>query len=142
MSRVKINLPAQFPFRTLIPIRIGDINYGNHVGNDAVLSIIHEARVQFLNSYGFTELNCGGAGLIMTDVVIEFKKEILYGDVVEAEVAAANITTIGFDLYYQLSVTRNNNPLHVASAKTGMVCYDYTKKKIIPIPTVVKEAIK
>jgi acyl-CoA thioester hydrolase len=142
MSRVKISLPHQFSFSASIPIRIGDINYGNHVGNDAVLSIIHEARVQFLNSYGFTELNCGGAGLIMTDVAIEFKKEIFYGDVVEAKVAATNFTNIGFDLYYQLSVIRDNNPLLVAAAKTGMICYNYTQKKITAVPAAVKTALQ
>jgi acyl-CoA thioester hydrolase len=142
MSRVKISLPHQFSFSASIPIRIGDINYGNHVGNDAVLSIIHEARVQFLNSYGFTELNCGGAGLIMTDVAIEFKKEIFYGDVVEAKVTATSFTNIGFDLYYQLSVMRNNNPLLVAAAKTGMICYNYTQKKITAVPAAVKTALQ
>jgi acyl-CoA thioester hydrolase len=142
MSRVKISLPHQFSFSASIPIRIGDINYGNHVGNDAVLSIIHEARVQFLNSYGFTELNCEGAGLIMTDVAIEFKKEIFYGDVVEAKVAATNFTNIGFDLYYQLSVIRDNNPLLVAAAKTGMICYNYTQKKITAVPAAVKTALQ
>jgi acyl-CoA thioester hydrolase len=142
MSRVKISLPHQFSFSASIPIRIGDINYGNHVGNDAVLSIIHEARVQFLNSYGFTELNCGGEGLIMTDVAIEFKKEIFYGDVVEAKVAATNFTNIGFDLYYQLSVIRDNNPLLVAAAKTGMICYNYTQKKITAVPAAVKTALQ
>jgi acyl-CoA thioester hydrolase len=142
MSRVKINLPDHFPFSTSIPIRIGDINYGNHVGNDAVLSIVHEARVQFLRSYGFTELNCGGAGLLMADVAIEFKKEIFYGDMVEAAVAAINFTNIGFDLYYKLSVSRNSRLVCAATAKTGMICYDYAQKKITAVPAAVKDALQ
>ena len=48
MARVKLQLPANFLFSTEIPIRISDINYGGHLGNDAVLSIVHEARIQFL----------------------------------------------------------------------------------------------
>jgi hypothetical protein len=39
MARVKIDLPDKFIFKTEIPIRINDINYGGHLGNDAVLSI-------------------------------------------------------------------------------------------------------
>ena len=46
MARVEIELPEQFPFATEIPIRISDINYGNHLGNDAVLSLAQEARVR------------------------------------------------------------------------------------------------
>ena len=63
MARVKIELPDSFQFTTEITIRITDLNYGGHVGNDTVLSIIHEARMQFLRHYGHTEMNFGGIGL-------------------------------------------------------------------------------
>lgn len=102
MSRIKLQMPEAFSFITQIPVRISDINYGNHVGNDAVLSLIHEARVQYLAHYGFSELQCAGVGLIMSDAGIEFKKEIFYGDVIKASVTAVNFTSIGFDLYYKL----------------------------------------
>ncbi|HEX4957410.1 MAG TPA: thioesterase family protein [Lacibacter sp.] len=137
MSRIKLQLPQHFPFSTMIPIRISDINYGNHVGNDAVLSLIHEARVQFLAAHGFSELNCAGVGLIMSDAGIEFKKEIFYGDVITAHVAAVGFSSIGFDLYYQLET---NNKAAVL-AKTGMVCYDYEKKKLAQVPEIVKERL-
>jgi acyl-CoA thioester hydrolase len=135
MSRIKITLPEQFSFTAAIPVRITDLNYGNHVGNDAVLSIIHEARMQFLTHHGCTELNCGGVGLIMSDVGIEFKKEIFYGDVLSVNVAATNFTSIGFDLFYQIL---NKEKIVTAVAKTGMVCYDYEKKKIAQVPAEVK----
>lgn len=130
-------MPQQFSFSTVINIRISDINYGNHVGNDAVLSLIHEARVQFLAAHGFTELNCGGVGLIMSDAGIEFKKEIFYGDLVTACVTAVNFSTIGFELYYQLET----NGKAAVLAKTAMVSYDYQKKKIAQVPEIVKEKL-
>jgi acyl-CoA thioester hydrolase len=138
MSRIKLTLPEQFSFTATIPVRITDLNYGNHVGNDAVLSIIHEARMQFLSHHGFTELNCAGVGLIMSDVGIEFKKEIFYGDVLAVNIAANNFTSIGFDLYYKILNKKN---VITALAKTGMVCYDYDKKKVAQVPVVVKEKI-
>ena len=46
MARIKLTLPERFPFTTTIPIRITDLNYGGHVGNDTVLALLHEARVQ------------------------------------------------------------------------------------------------
>ena len=131
-------MPEQFSFSTNIFIRISDINYGNHVGNDAVLSLIHEARVQYLAVHGFTELQCGGVGLIMSDAGIEFKKEIFYGDAVAAYVSAVNFSSIGFDLYYRLEV----NGIAAVHAKTGMICYDYEKKKIAQVPDVVRERMK
>jgi acyl-CoA thioester hydrolase len=135
MARIKIDLPEQFSFSTSIPVRITDLNYGNHVGNDAVLSIIHEARMQFLKNFGYTELEFAGVGMIMRDVAIEFKNELFYGDIVIASVMATEFSKVGFDIYYKLEkASGDKNNLIVAAAKTGMVCFDYSRKKIVPIP--------
>lgn len=134
MARIKITLPESFGFNCSIPIRIGDINYGNHVGNDAVLSILHEARMQFFKSIGTTELDFFGTSLIMADVAIEFKKEMHYGDVVKASVAIADVSKISFDLVYKLEVETEKGNTITALAKTGMVCFDYNAKKITAIP--------
>jgi len=48
MARSRIDLPDSFPFGIDIPVRITDINYGGHLGNDAVLGLVHEARIAFL----------------------------------------------------------------------------------------------
>ena len=81
MARIRIELPEEFHFSINIPIRITDLNYGGHVGNDTVLSMIHEARVQFLKAHGYSELNLAGVSLIMADAGIEFKAELFYGDI-------------------------------------------------------------
>jgi len=86
MARIKIELPEKFSFETIIPIRITDLNYGNHVGNDTILSILHEARVQYLRHYDLEELDFAGVGLIMNDVAVEFKNEIFYGEKIIASV--------------------------------------------------------
>ena len=70
MPRIKINLPSSFHFTTEIPIRISDINYGGHLGNDAVLSILHEARLRMLIEHGWTEMSIEGVSIIMSDSVI------------------------------------------------------------------------
>src|SRR5688572_28567474 len=102
MARIKLTLPSSFSFSTQLPVRITDLNYGNHVGNDAILSLIHEARMQYLKNKGYTELNLAGVGLIMSDVAIEFKAEAFYGDVLRAYVAASEFGRVGFELYYKL----------------------------------------
>ena len=129
MARVKINLPEYFSYSCFIPVRISDINYGNHVGNDAFTSILHEARVQFLSSMGYSELNVDGNGLIMADLEIVFKNEARYGDTLKIEMAAANISHSSFDLYYQVSTQAEKTTI-IAQAKTGMVCFNYPQKRI------------
>ena len=140
MARIKIDLPGKFSFSANIPIRITDINFGGHVGNDTILSIVHEARAKFFTHCGYTELNFGGVGTIMSDVAIEYKDQIYYGDDIIASVAVGEITKVAFDLFYKLEKkSLGGKLLSVAFAKTWMVCYDYEQKKVVAIP---EEAIK
>jgi len=142
MARIKVELPEHFVFSTTIPVRITDLNYGKHVGNDTILSMIHEARVQYLQQLGYGELDLAGVGVIMSDVGIEFKSELFYGDEVIASVAAADLSKISFDLYYKLEKRSGDTTQLVAVAKTGMVCYDYAKKKVAAIPEEVAIKLK
>lgn len=90
MARLKIEMPEEFSFSCSIPVRITDLNYGNHVGNDAFISILHEARVQFLTAKNFAELNDDGIGLILAGLEIVFKKEAFYGDVLKIKITPKN----------------------------------------------------
>lgn len=130
MARVQIDLPEKFPFNTTIQVRITDLNYGNHLGNDSVLSIVHEARVRFLGYLGYTELDVAGVGIIMADAAIQYKSEAFYGDELHIAVGVRDITKASFDLIYKIT----SNGRDIALVKTRLVCYDYTKKKIAVIP--------
>jgi acyl-CoA thioester hydrolase len=134
MPKTKLLLPAHFPFSVEIPFRITDLNYGGHVGNDSILSLIHEIRVQFLRHHGYGELDIAGVGLIMADVTIEFKSELFYGDSLWASVAAAEFSRVGFELYYRLEKKSGEKMVPVAFARTAMICYDYSLKKIVSVP--------
>lgn len=130
MPRISVPLPSHFSFSTKIPIRITDLNYGNHVGNDTILSLIHEARMQFLASHGYSEMNVESVGLIMSDAAIEFKTELFYGEALEVQVQACAFNRVGFDICYKLL----KDETVVAIAKTGMVCFDYSKRKVVSLP--------
>lgn len=134
MPKTRLVLPDHFTFTVGIPVRITDLNYAGHVGNDSILSLIHEIRVQFLRHHGYSELDVAGAGLIMTDVAIEFKSEIFYGDTIWASVAAAEFSRVGFELYYKLEKKVEEKKQSVAFARTAMICYDYSAKKIVSVP--------
>lgn len=140
MPRVKIELPDQFSFSTTIDIRITDLNYGGHVGNDTLLSLIHEARMRFLRHYKCTEMDFAGTGLIMSDAAIEFKSELFYGDQVKVSVAITEISKISFALCYLLEKSAGGKQVTVAIARTGMVCFNYTTKKITAFPEAMHSA--
>jgi acyl-CoA thioesterase FadM len=134
MTRVKLVLPEKFLFSTDIQVRISDINYGNHLGNDAVLALVHEARLQCLKAHGFSELDVGGRGLMLTDAIIVYKSQGFYGDVLVIHVAIADFNKYGCDFFFKIE--RKDNGREIARAKTGIVFFDYAKQKIATVPDV------
>lgn len=135
MQRVKVNFPDEEPlFRTKILLRISDMNYGNHLGNDRILSIVHEARVQWLAKHKLTELDIGGCGLIMADAMIAFKNEGFYGDELSISLFVDHVTANSFDVLYKITTEREGKTYIIANVKTGMVCFHYSNSKISRIP--------
>jgi len=136
MARVKLIFPGKKSLLTVeIPVRITDLNYGNHVGNDKILSIVHEARVQLLAALGnYRELDIGGCGLIMSDAVIAFRGEGFYGDLLHIELFADEPSAFGFDIFYRIRAKRQHEDVLIAEVKTGMVCFDYEQRKLTAIP--------
>lgn len=114
-------------------IRVTDLNYGGHVGNDTILSLLQEARQQFLQSKGYAELEVESYGLIMADAIIEYKKELNHRDKIKIGVTAADFDKLGFDLYYQVLIINNGEEVLAVRAKTGMMLYDYDAKKKVSL---------
>ena len=131
MARTKLILPDDFKFSTQLEVRITDINYGGHLGNDSVLGMIHEARLRFLADKGFSEQDIDGVGIIMTDSIIIYTSEGFYGDKLRIDVAVDDILNTGCDIYYRL--VNISNQKVIVKAKTNIVFYNYTSKKVARI---------
>lgn len=132
MPRIKLELPKKMIFSTEISVRITDINYGGHLGNDSILSIVQEARVRFLNKYNYSEKNVEGLGIIMTDCAIVYKSESFYGDILEIKIGVKDFFKYGCDIYYQ--IINNKTTKDVAFVKTGIMFFDYELRKRARIP--------
>lgn len=137
MARIKLDLPERVVFDTTLDVRIGDINYGGHLANDALLRLAHEARLRFLKSLDYTEMDVEGAGIIMTDAAIVYRAEAFHGDRLVFRLGLSDFNPYGFDLMYQ--VVDDNTGKEVARLKTGIVFFDYTARKIQPIPAAFAE---
>ena len=131
MARIRIEMPPKAIAAVNVKVRITDINYGNHVGNDSLVGILHEARMLWLQKHGYTELNLCGVGLIMNDLAVEYKNESFFGDVLSIILFVAEISHVSFELYYSVS---NQHGKTIARAKTGMVCFNYAERKVSAIP--------
>lgn len=131
MSRIKLVIPENKIFNIGLQVRISDINYGNHLGHDALISMLQEARMQWLATLKYTELDIEGIGLIMADIAVEYKAESFFNDLLDITLYAGNIAAVNFDIYY---VVKNQKGQLIAKAKTGMIGYDYPQKMITKMP--------
>lgn len=127
MPRRQLDLPDPLDFQTDITVRITDINYGGHLGNDALLRLIHEARFQFLQSLGYTEADVDGCGTIMLDAELIFSSEAFAGEVLTVSVGAAHPRRTGCDVFFLL--TESASGREVGRARTGMAFFDYESRK-------------
>ncbi|MCA6064411.1 acyl-CoA thioesterase [Thalassolituus marinus] len=137
MARVKLELPDEFTFTTTLDVRVTEINYGNHVGNDRMVSLLHEARLRFLREHAFGEFNIAGIGLMVTDLVVTFKAESFVGDVLTFNVGVTDFNKYGCDFIYRVYNTEQDRL--VAEAKTGIVFFDYDERKIARVPRIFLE---
>jgi len=132
MARIKLPSLTRSLFETELTLRVTDMNYGGHLGNEVVLSLAHEGRVRFLRAHGYTELDIGGVGIIMSDAAVVYKSQGRLGEDVRIRIDCQDFHRHGFDMVYQLSERDSGREL--ARVKTGIVFFDYAVNRIASLP--------
>ncbi len=132
MGRLKLVEQPVYKFSYDYTVKVRDINYGNHLGNDALVGVLHEARIDMLHSLGCSELNLGDneTGLIMGDLVINFMKESFMHDELIVYTQVDDLKNSSFRVYYKVV----RCPDTIALAETGLVAVNYNEKGIGSIP--------
>ncbi len=141
MRKNKVESPFPFSFSTELPVQVGDLNYGGHVGNEHYLLYAQETRIRFLQTFGHSEMKFGPYGLVLAEAQVEYFHELFHGDVITIELAVGEPTRVSFDCYYKLSTQRNGATLAAAHIKTTMVCFDFHERKTKSIPPDLKEIL-
>lgn len=131
MARVEIALPRQFPFKTTLAVYIGHINRGNHLANEALLSLLNEARVRFMTERNQQHPALADLNWINADLAIIYKSEAHHGEQLTIEIAATGFHHRGCDFVYRVSAADGRL---VAIAKTAMLVFDYSRKQLAEAP--------
>jgi len=132
MPRIQIELPERFPFSTEITLYLSHMNYGGHLDNALLLTVVSEARARFFKSFGYTELDVEGVGIIVADAALQYRSEAFHGEVMVVRMAAAEFSKYGCDLLWCMNEQSSNR--EVARGKTGIVFFDYATRKMTPVP--------
>ncbi len=139
MARITLNMPETYAYSTELDVRIQEINYGNHVGHDAFISLLHEARIRYFNLLGYSETDIEGCAIVITDLAVVYKAQALHRDRLKCEIAAGEFNKYGCDIFYRMTQARDHT--RVLEAKTGIVFFNYRENKITPMPQAFARAV-
>jgi acyl-CoA thioester hydrolase len=131
-STSSFELPGQFAFSTEIPVCIGLINYGGHLDNALLLTLISEARVRFLQTLGYSEMDVEGVGIIVADAYVQYRSEAFHGEVMVVEMTPLDFSRSGCKLVWRMCDRASGR--EVARGNTGIVFFDYDSRKVAPVP--------
>ncbi|OPY67438.1 MAG: hypothetical protein A4E57_02314 [Syntrophorhabdaceae bacterium PtaU1.Bin034] len=132
MPRIKLIEKPNYKFHMTITLQPRDINYAKHLGNDALVSLIGTARVNALHSMGLSEadLGDGHTGVIMSDLIVNFKAEAYMLDELTVDTQMDDFTRTSFRMHHRVM----RGPTLIALAELGFAAFDYNSKKIAPVP--------
>ena len=133
MARLQLDFSQQqFIYQTCMTVRSTDINGANHLGNDAMISMISEARARFLFDHGIRETADNGTGIIVTDLATLYRAESHARDRLLFEVGVMDFNRYGGDVIFR--ITRPSDSTLIALAKSGFVFFDYQLGKVTAMP--------
>lgn len=132
MARIKLTELEHYKFRHEMRISISHLNLAGHVGNSQMADLVHDGRFQMLKSMGINEMNLGDGrtGIIMGDLVINFKAELFIDDIILIESDVGEIAEKGLRFFHRIS----KNGITAALAETGFAAFDYKERRVAQVP--------
>jgi acyl-CoA thioester hydrolase len=124
-------------FEVLQEVRIGDLNYGAHLGYTQMIQLIHNARVSFLSKLGVGELDCFGHWLIMVNTTVDYKSECFWGDMLKFKIKLESGE--GMKVCFMTTVTHQKDDRPAAFSKDTMIFFNAETRKPVRIPQKFRE---
>ncbi|MCB0195760.1 MAG: thioesterase family protein [Anaerolineae bacterium] len=140
MPRVKLEEQSNYEFIHTVTVRVTDLNYGNHLANDALVGLIGDARVHVFHELNARELDLGDGqtGIILADLVVNFKAEGFLFDTLQIETHIGDISRKSFRMFHRIN--KDGQPLALAEA--GIITFNYDERQVVAIPDVFLRAVK
>lgn len=140
MTRVNIALPEHFALTTEVPVLASHVNYGGHLDNALLLTLVSEARLRLFKALGYDEQNVEGVGVIIADAAVQYLSEAFHGEVMVIDITPDHLHGKGFDLVYRMRDRSSGRD--VARGKSGMLFFDYAKRKVAPMPEAFRQRVE
>jgi len=134
VARVKLSEQHEYEFHYTVMVRYRDINFGGHLGNDALIALLNDAGLHMFRALGFLEgqLTEGKTYVAMADLTVNYRAEAFMFDELEIDTHVGEPEEKGFTVFHRV---RKGTDI-VALAEVGLVAFDYTRHEVVPVPEV------
>jgi acyl-CoA thioester hydrolase len=133
MERVRLAFPeADLVHRHVLGVRITDMNYGRHLGHDALVSLLHEARSQAFAAMGLDESDLGGCQSVVADLAVCYQAEARFPDTLVVDTAVPPPEGRAITVFHRLR--REDDARVVATARLNLLLLDPVSGRSAPLP--------
>ncbi len=134
MPKLKLKELDHYTFSYNLELKVRHINYGGHLGNDALVNILHEARMDMFKKLecSETDLGDGKTGIILADLAVNYKSQGYLFDNLTVFMQIDELNKSSFRLYYKILKDKRI----LALAENGIVAFDYETNKITRFPEI------
>ncbi|MZQ99639.1 MAG: acyl-CoA thioesterase [Acidaminobacter sp.] len=133
-------MPKRIDNLRTLEVRISDINYGNHMGNDRALTFFQDARISFLQQLGYEERRIGdNVGIIVSEAQVKYRKEVFLHDLLDASVWVDELRDRSFVMHY--AFIRQSDQACVFEGSTKIYAFDYQSRKAVRLPEAFRKSV-
>ncbi|TVP47218.1 MAG: acyl-CoA thioesterase [Halomonas sp.] len=140
MERVKLDFPAEAVIhRHPLTVRVTDMNYGRHLGHDALVSLLHEGRIQAFASLDLPEWDMHGHPSVVADIAVQYQSEARWPDALVIETAVPEPQGKALTIYQR--IYQADSQQIVATARINQLLIDLATGRPVEVPELVKQAL-
>ena len=132
---------SDFPIVVRIPVQWGEMDAYGHVSNTVFFRYFETARVLFLDRCRFLEAyERDKVGAILHSTSCRFRSSLFYPDTAIVGARAIDVSEDRFTLVYRM--VSDQQQAIVADGESVVVSFDYTVRRVAPIPDYVRAGIE
>lgn len=140
MERIKLDFPAEAVIhRHTLTVRVTDMNYGRHLGHDALVSLLHEARTQAFAALDLPEWDIHGHPSVVADLAVQYHSEARWPDALIIATAVPEPQGKALTIYQRIYQAESQQL--VATARVNQLLVDIATGRPVEVPGQVKQVL-
>lgn len=140
MERVKLEFPAgAIIHRHPLTVRVTDMNYGRHLGHDALVSLLHEAHIQAFAALDLPEWDMHGYPTVVADLAVQYQSEARWPNALIIATAVPEPQGKALTVYQRIYQAESEQI--VATARVNQLLIDVASGRPVEVPEQVQQAL-